>query len=58
VPIHDGKTLALLHARGRVLSLQATETSLLVHAEVPESLARRLEGFQAPAAGTSSSHRA
>ncbi len=52
IPIADGRTLALVHARGRVFSTRATETCLLVDAEVPESLARRLTAFRAKENGT------
>jgi len=52
IPLSDGRTLALLHARGRVFSMRATETSLLIDAEVPESLARQLAGFRTSGKGT------
>lgn len=52
IPLADGRTLALLYARGRVFSTQATETCLLVDAEVPESLARRLVSFHKRGEGT------
>jgi len=52
IPLSDGRTLALLHARGRVFSTRATETCLVIDAEVPESLARKLTEFRASADGT------
>lgn len=52
IPIADGRTLAMVHARGRVFSTRATETVLLVDAEVPESLARHLETFRIQQKGT------
>jgi GTP-binding protein HflX len=38
----DGATLALLHEFGRVLSTRYKENRVVVEAEVPESLERRL----------------
>ena len=52
IPLADGRTLALVHARGRVFSSKATETCMLVDAEVPESLARHLDSFRARPEGT------
>jgi len=40
----DGATLALLHEFGRVLSTRYEEDRVVVEAEVPESLERRLKG--------------
>ncbi len=48
VPASDGRTLALVHALGRVLRLDARDSLMLLEAEVPASLARRLENY-APA---------
>jgi GTP-binding protein HflX len=45
VPASDGRTLALVHALGRVLRWQTDDSELLLEAEVPASLARRLEPF-------------
>jgi len=42
VPLSDGQTLALLHARGRVLASEVHDSQMWIEAEVPESLARRL----------------
>ncbi len=43
LPLNDGRTLALVHARGRVLRSEVRDSHIWVDAEVPESLARRLE---------------
>jgi 50S ribosomal subunit-associated GTPase HflX len=42
VPISDGRTLALLRSRGRILSSEVRDSQILIEAEVPESLARTL----------------
>ena len=44
----DGATLAMLHEFGRVLSTRYDENRVVVEAEVPESLERRL---RAPVGG-------
>ncbi len=54
MPLSEGRSLALIHALGRVLHSEVTcETHMDLEAEVPESIARqlRLESFVAP--GTS-----
>jgi GTP-binding protein HflX len=43
LPLADGRTLALLHQRGRVLRSEVRDSRMWVEAEVPESLARRLQ---------------
>ncbi|MGH9794264.1 MAG: GTPase HflX [Candidatus Acidiferrales bacterium] len=43
LPVADGRTLALLHDRGRVLRTEVRDSQMWVEAEIPESLARRLE---------------
>ncbi len=43
LPVADGRTLALLHDRGRVLRTEVQDSQLWIEAEVPESLARRLQ---------------
>jgi GTP-binding protein HflX len=40
----DGATLAMIHEFGRVLSTRYEENRVMVEAEVPESLERRLRG--------------
>jgi len=47
LPIADGRTLAMLHAQGRVLATEVRDSILRVRAEIPESLARRLAPLQA-----------
>ncbi len=43
LPVSDGRTLALLHARGRVLRSELRGNQMWIEAEVPESVARQLE---------------
>jgi GTP-binding protein HflX len=43
LPVSDGRTLAMIHACGRVFSSQVVDGHLRLDAEVPESFARRLE---------------
>jgi GTP-binding protein HflX len=43
LPLEDGRTLARLHARGRVLSSEVRDSRLWVDAEVPQSLAGQLK---------------
>jgi GTP-binding protein HflX len=45
VPVSDGRHLSLLHAGGRVLHSSVSDGHLLLDAEIPESLARKLEAF-------------
>jgi GTPase len=45
IPTSDGRNLALVHACGRVLHNDVAQGHFLLDAEVPASLARRLEGF-------------
>jgi GTPase len=42
LPIAEGRTLALVHAMGRVLHSAVEDSHMIVDAEVPASLARRL----------------
>ena len=46
IPTSDGRNLALVHACGRVLHSEVLDDHFLVDAEIPESLARRLEQFR------------
>jgi GTP-binding protein HflX len=41
VPVGDGRTLALLHARGRVTHSEVQDGHMLIEAELPESVARQ-----------------
>ena len=45
LPMSEGRTLAMVHACGRVLSSEATGEQISIEAEVPETLARRLVEF-------------
>ena len=47
LPLSDGRTLALLHARGRVLHTEVRDSHLWVEAQVPESFARQLDTLAA-----------
>ncbi|MBI1750019.1 MAG: GTPase HflX [Acidobacteria bacterium] len=42
LPLADGRTLALIHACGRVLHSEVQDGHMRLNAEMPESLARRL----------------
>jgi GTPase len=43
VPLAEGRTLALVHALGRVFHSEVNNSHMLVEAEVPVSMARRLK---------------
>jgi len=43
VPLADGRTLALVYALGRVLHSEVHDTQMAIEAELPESVARRLQ---------------
>jgi GTPase len=47
VPLADGRMLALVHALGRVISSEIEDSSMRLEADVPESLARRLNAYVA-----------
>jgi GTPase len=47
IPLSDGKTLALIHALGRVVESVVEETNMLLEADVPESLARQMKKYSA-----------
>jgi GTP-binding protein HflX len=42
LPMAEGRTLALVHALGRVLRSEVEDSHMLLDAEVPVSIARRL----------------
>jgi hypothetical protein len=42
IPLTEGRKLALLHGLGRVLHSELRDSKMLIDAEVPESLVRRL----------------
>lgn len=46
IPTSDGRSLSLVHACGRVLKSEVDDGYFLVDAEIPESLAGRLEDFK------------
>ena len=53
IPISDGRHLSLVHACGRVLHSEVSDGHMNLEAELPESLARRLEDFVFPPAEAS-----
>ncbi len=52
VPTSDGRSLALVHACGRVLHHEVRDGHFVLDAEIPQSLTRRLGEFMRPPAGT------
>jgi len=53
LPLAEGRTLALVHAMGRVLHSEVEDSHILMDAEVPTSIARSLRLNQYTAQGTS-----
>ncbi len=53
LPLAEGRTLALIHALGRVLHSAVEDSHMTMDAEVPVSIARRLRLSQYAADGTS-----
>jgi GTPase len=53
VPMSEGRTLALIHALGRVERSEVDDEEMVLEAQVPESIARRLHLSQYAARGTS-----
>ena len=45
MPVSDGRSLSLIQAGGRVLHSEIDDGHLLLDAEIPQSLARKLEKF-------------
>jgi GTP-binding protein HflX len=45
LPLEDGRSLAMVHACGRVLDSAVSDGHLEFDAEIPESLAKRFEEF-------------
>ena len=43
MPLSEGRTLALIHALGRVVQSQVSDSHMDLEAEVPETIARRLK---------------
>ena len=58
LPLAEGRTLALVHALGRVLHSEVEDSHVLMDAEVPASMVRRLKLGAFAADGTSSRARA
>jgi GTP-binding protein HflX len=58
MPLTEGRTLSLLHALGRVLHSEVQDSHMLMDAEVPASIARRLNLGAFAANGTSGLARA
>src|SRR6202023_664555 len=58
LPLAEGRTLALIHALGRVLHSTVEDSHMTMDAEVPASIARRLRLSQYAAGGTSRVSRA
>src|SRR5262249_51490086 len=54
LPLTEGRTLALVHALGRVLRSEVDDSHMLLDAEVPASIARRLRLGKYSGNGTSS----
>lgn len=48
LPLSDGRNLSYVHACGRVIQSQVLDGHMDLDAELPESLARRLEHFSQP----------
>jgi GTPase len=42
LPVSDGRSLALVHGLGRVLNSEVEDTNMVLEADVPESVVRRL----------------
>src|SRR5258705_4307701 len=58
LPLAEGRTLALIHALGRVLHSAVEDSHMTMDAEVPASIAKRLRLSQYAAGGTSRVSRA
>jgi GTP-binding protein HflX len=58
LPLAEGRTLALVHALGRVLHSEVEDSHMLMDAEVPVSIARKLKLSTFTKDGTSSRTRA
>jgi len=55
MPLSEGRSLALIHALGRVLHSQVSESHMDLEAEIPEAIARRLKLNDFVVKGTSRS---
>jgi len=43
LPLSDGKTIAMVHALGRVIQSRVDDSAMAIEADVPASVARRLK---------------
>jgi hypothetical protein len=43
IPLSEGRSLALIHALGRVVHSQVSDSHMDLEAEIPETVARRLK---------------
>ena len=43
IPLREGRTLALIHALGRVVESHVNDSQMELQADVPETIARRLK---------------
>lgn len=55
IPLSEGRSLALIHALGRVLRSEVSESHMDLEAEIPEAIARRLKLDEFVVEGTSRS---
>jgi len=55
MPLSEGRSLALIHALGRVLRSEVSESHMDLEAEIPEAIARRLKLEEFVVKGTSRS---
>jgi len=55
MPLSEGRSLALIHALGRVLHSQVSESHMDLEAEIPEAIARQLKLSEFVVKGTSRS---
>jgi hypothetical protein len=53
VPLSEGRSLALIHALGRVMHSKVNESHMDLEAEVPEAMAKRLKLDEFTVRGTS-----
>ena len=51
MPVSDGRNLSLIQAGGRVLHSELADGHLLLEAELPQSLARKLDKFALDSVG-------
>lgn len=51
LPMSNGRELAMIYACGRVLNSEVSDGRIHLQAQIPESLARRLESFGADSKG-------